>query len=133
MNVASSNLVPLAPVRYTAWSETAPLRLTALFDGLPYSVTSATWSENSHVATDTATIAVPLSSNPDFPQQLFRGIVTNPIQPTPAAQEQAAANLQVFVELYVGFPQNVGPGTTPISQLQRRFLGQVDIYSGTFH
>jgi hypothetical protein len=95
VTVSISDFVPLQPVTYDPQSEVNALGLVIVLDGLPYSVVSADWTENGHGATDTMTVVVPLSTNPDFPLQLFRGTTST----SPA--EIAAATADVVAELYV--------------------------------
>ncbi len=151
MTVSISDHAPLNDVVYEAWSEVNALGMVVVLDGLRYSVISARWTENAHGAGDTLSVTVPLSTNPDFPIQLFRGqpsvqffsptgvslVVPSgtpgAITPALTPAETAASNADVVVELWVGFPQNPTVDATSIDQLQRRFLGEVDLYSGVFH
>lgn len=96
-------------------------------DGNPYGIESYELTTNIHGATDTSSITMPVSSNPDFPFQLFRGpggvasgAALNPDQP-------------VYIEIWAGFPANPSSGASvQVSGLTRRFLGIVDQYSAAF-
>jgi hypothetical protein len=140
MTVSVSDRVPLEPVTYESWSEVNALRIVVVIDGLRYSVVDAQWTENGHGAGDSASIVVPLSTNPDFPVQLFRGQAVNDSGLSNAqgvidlvnATEGAAQQADVVVELWLGFPQNPTVDPTSIEQLDRWFLGEVDLYKGVF-
>jgi hypothetical protein len=116
------------PPDFEAWSEVNTPGLVAIIDGDRYALNHAKWTLNSHGATDTLTVVVPLSTNPDFPTQLFRGTLSE----KPSAEEIAAADLDVLIDLYAGFRDD--PGTSPISTdgLVHQFTGEVDRYSGMF-
>lgn len=50
----------------------------------------------------------------------------------PAGAKISSNNSPVYVEIWAGFPQNQAIGSTDISQLKRKFYGQVDLYTGSF-
>lgn len=72
---------------------------------------------NAHGSTDTATVVLPISNNPDFSIELFRN-----------ANDQSP----VYAEIYAGFTNTPTPGSTDISQLSLRFTGIADLYNATF-
>jgi hypothetical protein len=143
-NKLSANFAPLQPVQYEQWSEVNVLGMVVKLDGLPYSAMNATWTENGHGAADTLTVTIPLSSNPDFPTQLFRGTygqfvlsqdAAGALDPNQNAQFLAAntsPTADVVVELWVGFPESPTVAPTSVDQLKRWFIGEVDVYSGKF-
>ncbi len=122
-----TDFAPLMPLQYEAWSEVDILGMVVKLDGTPYAATSATWTENAHGAGDTLSVSIPLSPNPDFPTQLFRGTYDGA-----TAAEIAKANSDVIIELWVGFTENPMVSPSSVSQLTRFFLGEVDTYSGAF-
>jgi hypothetical protein len=143
----NSNLAPLAPIDYDSWSEVDALGMVVKIDGASYSVINASWTENAHGAGDTLSVTIPLSTNPDFPTQLFRGspaflqgdISIGDLTSGSAASEEIvgqsssiASNADVIIELWVGFPQSPTISAASIQNLQRMFLGEVDVYTGQF-
>lgn len=108
-------------------NEASTPRAFAKIDGTSYGIKEYELTTNIHGATDTCSVTLPISINPDFPFQLFRGpggvaqgAGTNPDQP-------------VYLELWSGFPSNPTSGaSTQVAGLTRRFLGIVDQYSAAF-
>jgi hypothetical protein len=117
MTVSATDIIPLVPTTKKPTYEANAPRAVAVLNGVPYQVSAYTISLNAHGASDTATVVIPISSNPDFTVEFFK-----------SPNDQAP----VFVEIYAGFPSNINVSLTDISQLSRRFLGIVDMYSAKF-
>jgi hypothetical protein len=114
------SLLPSAPLQQSVpqpkWEASTP-RAVAIINGTNYQISAYTVSANAHGATDTATVTIPISSNPDFSLELFKD-----------ANDQTP----VYVEIYAGFPATPAVSLTDISQLSRRFVGVVDQYTAKF-
>jgi hypothetical protein len=102
------------PKRYNV----AP-RAACQIDGQTYPLLRFTTQHNCASSADTATVTMPISNGPDFSAAIARGDLPG-----------GTDNSPVYVEIRAGFPQN--PNLQPASlfpQLQRRFLGIVDVYN----
>lgn len=134
---------PLSPTLYQQFYESNPVRIEIVLNGGNYSAQEVTYTENGHGATDTATIIIPLSSNPDFTVELFRGdyfgyfdapngVTVYSPQNAPGSSYAFSDNSPVYVQIHAGFPQNPALGSSRISQLPIQFTGIVDLYSAVF-
>lgn len=103
---------------------------------------------NAHGSTNTASVSLQLSANPDFSRMLARGAMAagasspssfNSLQGLSNAQLQTlagngsgAVDTSVPITIYCGYPQDLSPGSLSVAGLSRRFIGLVDVYSGAF-
>lgn len=102
-------------------------------------------SINAHGATNTASITVPISSNPDFSLLLSKGVSKSAPSFTSltslstkslgslAGTSDVGPGAIVPVSIYAGFPDNPKPGSTDTNGLSRRFVGIVDMYTAELH
>jgi hypothetical protein len=118
---------PLQPVTYTPTFVTERPRAVVLINGERYIPSAFAIKANAHGASNSATITLPVSNNPDFSQALQRGEITND-----AGAVIATDNSPLYAEIRAGYPENPVVGSTQIEQLSRRFLGVVDLYSVRF-
>ena len=132
---------PLVPSDYRPqYQENAP-RAVVVIDGKRYIPNRYTINKNAHGATDTATVTLPIVSNPDFSAELFRGpvgqdnsqtdwnkLTTQQVQ-TLLAQPSNVDTSPVIVEIYAGFPANGNISDLQLTHETRRFLGNLDVYS----
>src|SRR5579884_1041076 len=84
--------------------ESSTPRAFVKIDNRSYGITSYELTTNIHGATDTASCSMPISSNPDFPYQLFRG------PGGPASGAAANPDQPVYFEIWAGFPSNPASG-----------------------
>lgn len=105
-------------------------RFVVKIDGNPYLGESFTYSQNSHGATDTASLTLPIDGAANFP-----GIAPNSLYPdwTTSIERSSAlgnSNKPVVVELWSGQPTDPGAfSPNNLSGLILRFRGIVDQYS----
>lgn len=119
------------PTFQPTYGSTSP-RAIVVLAGEHYNVTRYSVVFNTHGATDSATITLPIAGNPDFSEALFTGLGPIAAQTVADSQGLLAANeassiasaAPVRVDLYAGF----APGSS-IAGLTPRFSGIVDRYS----
>ena len=105
--IAAVQSYPLAPVSPEAYTEAQTPTTYCIIDG--HRVVPHSWQveSNAHGASDTATVALPISNGPDWTTAIYRGDLTG------------NADEPVYIQIFAG-----------LNQPLLRFWGVVDIYSG---
>jgi hypothetical protein len=100
---------PVVPLKKKPVYESLVPRISATIDGKQYLPKSYVLTTNAHGATDTATVEIPISTNPDWTQQIAR------------SDSGGNANKPVPIEIFLDL-NNTGI-------FMSRFVGIVDQYS----
>jgi hypothetical protein len=132
VTVQAFDQAPLTDVQFEVFTEESSPRAVIILDGVRYVPNSVELTKNAHGATDSGTITLPISINPDFSIQLFRGSSSPGQGGVEAFKNAPIDDSPVEVEVFFGFPGNPAPLSTDISQLSRVFYGVVDQYSASW-
>jgi hypothetical protein len=136
MTQAAGRQYALQPVKYVqptndpGYHSQSP-RFVVKIDGNPYIGESFDYTQNSHGATDEATVTLPVSGDNNLPVvNGFAGIYPDWTRSIERSTELGNANTPVLVELWSGEPSDPSTfGPSNLSGLLLRFSGVVDAYS----
>ncbi len=128
-----------------AFSETHNVRMVVAVEKTRCVPLRYSTAINAHGATNTASVTVPMSSNPDFSVLLSKGVKGNVPTftsltnlPTSSLQKLAGTSsigpgAIVPISIYAGYVENPTLGAVDTDGLSRRFVGIVDMYSAEVH